>query len=316
MLKKLSLVVILYNEENSVEPFVDETIPILEKIKDLDYEIIFVNDRSTDNSLIKLKEARKKNEKIKIIHMSRRFGPMESIMAGVKMSSGDALVNIDIDLQDPPDLIPEMVKYWREDNFDVVFTTRLKRHGESSFKKFISAIGYRILKLFTYVDMEKDSGDFKLISKRVIEEYKKFNEIYPFFRFVVDWIGFERKQIFYERRARKKGKSQHPFGLGVIFNFFEISLAPFSDFPIRFSLIMGFLSFIISSFVLFRTLYLYFSGETQISSTSIFLAILFFGSIQALILGFLGLYLGSVHKQSKNRPMYIIDKLYGFDKGG
>ena len=185
-----------------------------------------------------------------------------------------------------------------------------------NFKKFISAIGYRILKLFTYVDMEKDSGDFKLISKRVIEEYKKFNEIYPFFRFVVDWIGFERKQIFYERRARKKGKSQHPFGLGVIFNFFEISLAPFSDFPIRFSLIMGFLSFIISSFVLFRTLYLYFSGETQISSTSIFLAILFFGSIQALILGFLGLYLGSVHKQSKNRPMYIIDKLYGFDKGG
>ncbi len=314
MKKKISLVVILYNEETSIKPFLDETVPILESINDIDYEIIFVNDRSKDNSLEELKKAREQNSKVKIIHMSRRFGPMESIMAGVKMSSGDALINIDIDLQDPPSLIPKMVKYWRDDNFDVVFTTRLKRHGESSFKKIISSIGYKILKVFTYVEMEKDSGDYKLISKRVIEEYKKFNENYPFFRFVVDWIGFERKQIFYERRARKAGKSQHPFGLGVIFNFFEISLTPFSDFPIRFSLIMGFLSFIISSFVLLRTAFLYFSGETQISSTSIFLAILFFGSIQALILGFLGLYLGSIHKQSKNRPMYIIDKLYGFDK--
>ena len=162
--------------------------------------------------------------------------------------------------------------------------------------------------------MEKDSGDFRLISRRVIDEYKNFGENFPFFRFIVDWIGFERKQIFYEREPRRFGKSGHPLGLGVIFNFFEISLTPFTDFPVRFSLILGFISFFISFVVVIRTLYLYFTGVDEISTTSMFVAILIFGSIQSLILGFLGLYIGSIHRQVKNRPLYIIDNIIGLSE--
>jgi len=311
--KKISLVVTFYNEEESIDAFVQETVPIIENIKDIDYEIIFVNDKSTDISLIKLLEHRKKNKKIKIINLSRRFGPMESIMAGIKLSSGDALINIDIDLQDPPSLIPEMIKFWRDENYDVVFTTRTNRRGEGLLKRIISSLGYKLLKKFTYVSMEKDSGDFKLISKRVVNEYKKFKEIYPFFRFLVDWMGFKRKQIFYERRPRRKGKTKHPMGLGVIFNFFEISLMPFSDAPIRFALLFGIFSFFLTTVILLRTLFLYFAGEPNISSTSIFVAILFFGSVQSLILGLLSIYISSIFKETKNRPLYIIDNIIGFE---
>ena len=149
MNKKISIIVSFYNEEESIDSFITETTQELNKIQELDYEIIFINDCSTDKSLEKLILEREKNNKIKIINLSRRFGPMESIMAGIQMSTGDALINLDIDLQDPPSLIAEMVKHWREDGFDVVFSTRTKRHGEPLIKKIISSIGYKILKKFT-----------------------------------------------------------------------------------------------------------------------------------------------------------------------
>ena len=313
MSKKISIIVSFYNEEESIESFITETTQELNKIQELDYEIIFINDCSTDKSLEKLILEREKNNKIKIINLSRRFGPMESIMAGIQMSTGDALVNLDIDLQDPPSLIAEMVKHWREDGFDVVFSTRTKRHGEPLIKKIISSIGYKILKKFSNIPIEKDSGDFRLISRKVITEYKKFSEVYPFFRFVVDWIGFKRKQIFYERKPRRKGNTKHPLGLGIIYNFFEISFTPFTDAPLRFALIFGIISFIACFIIMIRTVLLFLIGEPNISTTSLFVAILFFGSINSLILGILSIYIGSIFKDSKKRPLYIIESCYGFD---
>jgi glycosyltransferase involved in cell wall biosynthesis len=314
MTKKLSIIVSFYNEEQSVDLFLEETVKALQEITDLNYEIIFINDCSSDNSLQKLLKHREINNNIKIISLSRRFGPMESIMAGINVSTGDALVNIDIDLQDPPYLIKQMVKYWREENYDVVFTTRTKREGESYLKKIISAVGYKILKFSSNIAVEKDSGDFRLISRRVINEYKKFSEVFPFFRFVVDWIGFKRKQIFYERKPRRVGNTKHPFGLGIFFNFFEISFTPFTDAPIRFALLFGIFSFFICMAIMLRTLFLFFSGAPDISSTSIFVTILLFGGIQSLILGILSIYIGSIFKESKKRPMYIIDTAYGFEE--
>ena len=313
MNKKISIIVSFYNEEESIDSFITETTQELNKIQELDYEIIFINDCSTDKSLEKLILEREKNNKIKIINLSRRFGPMESIMAGIQMSTGDALINLDIDLQDPPSLIAEMVKHWREDGFDVVFSTRTKRHGEPLIKKIISSIGYKILKKFTNIPIEKDSGDFRLISRKVITEYKKFSEVYPFFRFVVDWIGFKRKQIFYERKPRRKGNTKHPLGLGIIYNFFEISFTPFTDAPLRFALIFGIISFIACFIIMIRTILLFLMGEPNISTTSLFVAILFFGSINSLILGILSIYIGSIFKDSKKRPLYIIESSYGFD---
>jgi len=311
--KKLSVIFAFYNDAECINSTIKEMVGCLNQISKIDYEIIFVNDCSTDKSLDIILENRKVNNKIKIINLSRRFGHMPSIMAGLRNSTGDAAIYLDVDLQDPPDLIPKMVNYWLEENYDVIYTTRNKTSGNNFLLKVLSKIGYFILNKFSNINVDPNSGDFKLISRKVINEYIKFNEIDPFYRLIVEYIGFKKKQIFYERRDRKKGKSK--FGLYKIFTgFFEIALFPFSDFPLRFAFIFGFLSFFVCIVVMLRTLYLYFSGADNISSTSIFVAILFFAGIQSFITGIMAMYIRMIHKETLNRPQYIIDNMVGFDK--
>tara|TARA_A100001015_G_scaffold318463_1_gene438436 strand:- start:213 stop:1148 length:936 start_codon:yes stop_codon:yes gene_type:complete len=308
--KKISIIFSFYNEEKNIKNSVVQIIRELKKFKKLDYELIYVNDCSTDNSLKKILSERKKNKKIKIINLSRRFGHMPGIMAGLKNCTGDAAIYLDIDLQDPPKVMSKMISFWIRDNYDVVFSTRRNRK-DSVFMKTLSKVGYYILEKTTYINVSKDSGDFRLISRRVINEYIKFNEINPFFRFITDFIGFKKKQIFYDRDKRSHGKSN--FNLYQIFyQFFEISMMPFSNFPLRFALIFGFFAFFVCLIILLRTLYLHFSGVTDISTTSIFVAILIFGSIQSLIVGLLSIYIGSIYMETKKRPIYIIDRKFGF----
>ena len=310
--KKLSIILSFYNEEKNIIPSSEKLTNVLKQIENIDYEIIYVNDCSTDKSLEILVNEHNKNSKIKIINLSRRFGHMPGIMAGLRKCTGDAAIYIDIDLQDPPSVIQEMVNFWINENYDVVFTTR-KSRSENYFMKLLSSIGYLILKKTSNIEIIRDSGDFRLISRRVINEYVKFKEINPFFRFIVDYIGFKKKQIFYDREIRLIGKSK--FSLLTIFNqFFEISLAPFSDFPIRFATFFGFITFFVCSIILARTGYLFLIGEQEISTTSIFGAILLFGSFQSLIIGILSIYIGLIHKQTKNRPLYIVESSIGFEK--
>ena len=236
---------------------------------------------------------------------------MPGIMAGLKYCKSDAAIYTDIDLQDPPELMKDMIDYWIDEKYEVVFTTR-KKVQTSLLMKILSKIGYSILARVTYINITKDSGDYRLIGKRVINEYVKFREINPFFRFLVDFIGFKKKQIFYERDLRLHGKTN--FTLYKIFHqFFEISMIPFSDFPIRISLIFGIISFFVCTFVLIRTGYLFMTGVDEISSISIFGAILLFGGIQSLILGILAVYIGSILKETKKRPVYIVDETFGID---
>ena len=312
MNKKLSIIFSFYNEEKNIKKSIHEVSLVLNKIPNLDYELIYVNDTSTDDSLKILKQENLINNKVKIINLSRRFGHMAGIMAGLKNCVGDATIYLDIDLQDPPDLIKEMVHSWVNENYDVVFTTR-KKTEQQWFMKFITKIGYKILEKTSYVNMAKDSGDYRLISRKVIDQYIGFKEINPFFRFLVDFIGFKKKQIFYNREVREFGKSN--FSLYKIFHqFFEISLVPFSDFPIRIALIFGLVSFFVCTGILIRTTYLYLSGVVEISTTSIFGAILLFGGIQSLILGILAVYIGSIFKETKQRPIYIVQEKIGFDE--
>ena len=313
--KKLSIILTFYNEEDCINSSIDEITQNLNQIKDVDYEMIFVNDCSTDNSLELILEQRKKNKKIKVINLSRRFGQMSGIMAGLRNATGDAAIYIDVDLQDPPELINQMVKYWIHDNYDVVYTTRKKTSGNTFFFKILSKIGYFILSKTSNIKIDVDTGDFKLISRRVINECIKFNEVNPFYRFIIEYVGFKKKQIFYERRKRTKGKSN--FNLIAIFNsFFEVVVFPFSDFPLKFAFFFGFLSFIICMFVMIRTLFLHFTGSSSefISTTSIFVAVLFFAGVQSLIMGFLAIYIGIIHKETKKRPLYIINNTTGFDE--
>jgi glycosyltransferase involved in cell wall biosynthesis len=312
MNKKLSIIFSFYNEEKNIKKSINEVSSVLNKIPNLDYELIYVNDDSTDDSLKILKQENLTNNKVKIINLSRRFGHMAGIMAGLKNCNGDAAIYLDIDLQDPPELIKEMVNSWLNENYDVVFTTRKKRE-QQWFMKFITKIGYKILEKTSYINMAKDSGDFRLINRKVIDQYINFKEINPFFRFLVDFIGFKKKQIYYDREVREFGKSN--FSLYKVFHqFFEISLVPFSDFPIRLALIFGLVSFVVCMGILIRTVYLYLSGVVEISTTSIFGAILLFGGIQSLILGILAVYIGSIFKETKRRPIYIVQEKIGFEK--
>ena len=302
-----------YNDAECINSSINEISQYLNQISEIDYEIIFVNDNSTDNSLELILEKRRTNKKIKIINLSRRFGHMSSIMAGLRNATGDAAIYLDIDLQDPPNLIPKMVNYWLHEGYDVVYTTRKQTSGNNYFLKILSKIGYFILSKFSNIHVDINSGDFKLISRRVINEYVKFTEVDPFYRLIVEYIGFKKKQIYYERRKRIRGKSK--FGIFKIFTgFFEIALFPFSDFPLRFAFIFGLLSFFICIVVMLRTLYFFFSGVGDISTTSIFVAILFFAGIQSFITGILAIYIGMVHKETMKRPLYIIDKTIGFDE--
>tara|TARA_A100001015_G_scaffold317853_1_gene435924 strand:+ start:638 stop:1561 length:924 start_codon:yes stop_codon:yes gene_type:complete len=303
-IKKLSLIFSFYNEEECINASISELESVLGNIEYIDYELIFVNDHSSDNSLKLLLEARKNNNKIKIINLSRRFGVYPGIMAGIKSCTGDALIYMDIDLQDPPELIPEMVKLWIEDEYDVIITTRSKREGENILKIFISYIAYLFLKNTVSIDIFRNSGDFRLISRRVINKYINFVEIEPFFRFLVDWIGFKRKQIFYVRRPRNYGKSKFPFGFKKINQYFDVFLTPFSDFPLKFIFFTGLIIMIFSSI---------FSFYLAFNSKSIFeIVLILIVGLQSFFLGLLSIYIGSVFKESKKRPLYIIENKVGF----
>ena len=311
MKKKIAVIFSFYNEEKNISKSVNEVSKVLESIEEIDYELIYVNDCSTDSSLDLLKQARLSNNKIKIVNLSRRFGHMPGIMAGLRKCESDAAIYMDIDLQDPPEVIREMINYWLHENCDVVFTTR-KSRPESFFMKIITNVGYKILKYSSEINITKNSGDFRLISRRVINEYVKFNELNPFFRFLVDFIGFKKKQIFYERKKRENGNTN--FSLyQIILQFFEISLIPFTNFPLRFALFFGITTFFICMAILIRTGYLYFIGTDEIGTTSIFGAILLFGGIQSLTLGLLAIYIGLIFKQTRNRPLYIIESEIGFN---
>ncbi len=311
--KKLTVLFSFYNEQDTINYTYNKITSIFKKNSFIkNYELIFVDDNSTDNSLKLLKKIRRKDKKVKIITFSRRFGHMEGIMAGLRNSTGDALVYLDIDLQDPPELIPKMFKYFLEEKYDVVFTTRTSRAGESLFKRALSSVGYYFLKRTTNIDMQSNSGDFRLISRKVINHYTKFNEINPFYRFLIDWIGFKRKQIFYARKPRKKGESKFPIGFNVIKQFFEISLIPFSDTLLILIFFVGLIAFLTSVTIGSVILVKFFLGMNIPGWTALMTAILFFGATTSFTLGVMALYISSIFKEIKKRPSYIIDKKIGF----
>ena len=312
-MKKISILLSFYNEEVTIEDSIKRICDTLKVINEIDYEIICVNDCSTDNSLNILLNLRNVNKKIKIINLSRRFGHMPGIMAALRNCTGDAAIYLDIDLQDPPNVIKEMILEWLNGKYDVIFTTRINRLGETKLKKIITKIGYKILKKTTYIDMVPDSGDFKLISRKAIDQIAKFNEINPFFRFLVDYVGFKRKQIFYERKARLKGETKFPLGSKVFNQFFEISLIPFSDTPLRLTFLLSLISFMLSIIILiFTSVYSAILGQFNLIYL-ILIFLTFIVSFSLLSLGFFSLYLAAIFKETKKRPIYIIDNKIGFD---
>ncbi len=305
----ISIVLSFRNEQETIPELIERLHNSLRPLN-IEYEFIFVNDASTDNSLGILLEMQKNDRCIKIINMSRRFGVSQCVLAGMKYSKGDAVVYMDADLQDPPELIPEMFKKWKE-GADVVYTTRITRSGENPIKMWITKMAYRFLRLFSEVDLPLDSGDFKLLCKRVVNELLRLNEKDPFLRGLVTWVGFKQVQVLYRREKRFAGKTHYPlYGIGPIKAFIS-GVTSFSLVPLTISLLIGFIVSIGSFVYLVIIIIMKFLNLILPGLSAIMAIILLLGGIQLFTIGILGLYIGRIYNESKNRPNYVIESMIG-----
>lgn len=275
----------------------------------LRYEIIFVNDCSTDDSLKLLLAHREMDPNIKIINMSRRFGVAPCVLAGFEKALGDAVIYMDADLQDPPEIIPQLLKKW-QDGADIVHTTRTARKGENQFKMWLTRQAYKAIHCLSDVTILQNTGDFKLISRRALNEILKLDEFDPFLRGLVAWVGFRQEQIFYERDARFAGKTNFSLWRSLSpYKEFVRGITLFSTIPLYVSLFLG-LTVSVLSFIFFAAIMLMpliNRGQSGLSWNHILLATsLLIGGVILFMIGILGIYVGRIHRESINRPRYII----------
>ncbi len=306
----LSIVVPLYNEEDNVHPLVERIVGIAERLPERPYEIILVNDGSTDRTLERVREELRRHTNIVLVNLSRNFGHQLAATAGVELAQGDAVVLMDGDLQDPPELIAQFVEKWRE-GYDVVYAVRRTRKGESAFKVFTARIFYRTIKRLTKVSIPVDTGDFRLMSRRVVDALKRTPERHRFLRGLVSWVGYDQIGVEYDRDVRHSGSTKYP--LPKMLRFAVDGITSFSDVPLRFASYLGFCSSVIAFvYALIVVGYKLFGhnapGYTPGWASTI-VAVLFLGGVQLISLGILGEYIGRIYDEVKGRPLYLISDI-------
>lgn len=307
---EISVIVPVYNEAKNIDLFTYKTVETIKALV-VSYEIIFVLDPSSDSSLEKIQEHISKNSNIKLILFSRRFGQPAATMAGIHNCIGESSVIIDCDLQDPPELIAILYNKLKE-GYDVVTAKRIGRQGETVIKKIISKLGYWLINKITDISIPRDTGDFRIISKKIINELKKINEQSFFLRGLVSYIGYKQTFIDYVRDKRKddSGKYNKYFGsLKIAFDgIFGFSSKPLT-YIFLFGICLSFFSFITALFYLYQKFFL--NVTPGLSSTIIFIS--FFSGVQIFILGIMGEYIGRIYNEVKKRSNYIIDKKINFN---
>ncbi|WP_047982593.1 glycosyltransferase family 2 protein [Ornithinibacillus contaminans] len=305
-MKTITLLIPAYNEEEVLYKLYDRLLTVMEKVKNYGFEVLFVNDGSNDNTLSIIKEMRNKDNRVSYIDLSRNFGKETAMIAGFDYANGDAVVIIDADLQDPPELIPEMIKYW-EQGYDDVYAKRRSREGETKLKKLTASLFYKILQKTTRIPVQKNTGDFRLLDRRAIKALRKFREYERYTKGMYSWIGYNKKEILFDRDPRAAGKTK--------WNYFKLAdlaingITSFTTAPLRFSALLGAIislsAFFYMIFVIFKTV-IY--GADVSGYPSLMTVILFLGGIQLFSLGIIGEYLGKVFSETKNRPLYFIDE--------
>ena len=309
-MKLLSIVFSFRNEAGNIEPLVKRISKTMEKIENWKYELIFVNDDSNDKSeqiLIDLQ----KNYPIKLINMSRNFGIDPCVLAGFKNSSGDAVIYLHTDQQDPPEIIPDLIKKHEEGN-EIVHTVRTKRKGEGKFRMFLTKIAYSVINTLSDINLPVQAGDYKLISKKALIEILKQKEFRPYVRGLSVWVGFKQDFVFYEREARGEGESKMPLlSAGPITDFIN-GVTSYSLKPLYLGIIFGFVSMVISFLLIIYALYLKFNNLAIPGSTSIIIAISFFSGILLFTLGIIGIYLARIFEQTKGREQYVIKEIIDY----
>ena len=306
-MKLLSIVFSFRNEEGNIEPLVKRIASTMEKIENWKYELIFVNDDSTDKSEKILLDLQK-NHPIKLINMSRNFGIDPCVLAGFRNSSGDAIIYLHTDQQDPPEIIPDLIKKHEEGN-EIVHTVRTKRKGEGKFRMFLTKIAYKIIDTVSDINLPVQAGDYKLISKKALNEILKQKEFRPYVRGLSVWVGFKQDFVYYEREARGEGESKMPIlSAGPITDFIN-GVTSYSLKPLYVGIIFGLISMIISFLLIIYALYLKFNNLAIPGSTSIVISISFFSGIILFTLGILGIYLARIFEQTKGREQYVIKEI-------
>lgn len=306
-MKKVSVVIPMYYEEEVAEECYKRVSKTLKELKEYEYEIIFVNDGSQDKTLKILEEIARKDSNVKVISFSRNFGHQAAVTAGIKEVTGDAIVIMDADLQDPPELIPDMLKYWEQGN-EIIYGTRKTRKGESAFKLLTAKMFYKTLNALSDVEIPKDTGDFRLVDRKVIDVINNMPEHNKFLRGLFSWVGFKQMSYEYERQGRVAGKTKYP--LKKMLKLASDGIISFSTKPLKLLGTLGVLSIVISVIILIYALISYAFKLNNLSAgwTSIMVAITFFAGVQLLSIWIMSEYIGRIYEETKKRPQYIVDK--------
>jgi glycosyltransferase involved in cell wall biosynthesis len=304
-MKKVSILVPVYNEENVLNLFYDRTKAVIDKQTSYEFEIMFVLDGCRDGSLNIIKELRKNDTRVNYVDLARNFGKEIALIAGFDYVTGDAAIVMDADLQDPPELIPELIKYW-EEGYDDVYARRRTRKGETFFKKFTANMYYRILQKVTRVPIQKDTGDFRLLDRRCVNVLRKIRETNRCSKSIFSWIGYKKKEVLFDRDPRAAGKTK--WNYKKLIDLAIDGITSFTTSPLRIAVYLSGVTFFTLLIYIVFCLFNLASGIKITIIQTIIMMILFFSAAQMMLIGIVGEYLGRIFNESKHRPLYLVNE--------
>ena len=308
VMKLISILIPAYNEEEVLDKLIARLGTLAGETKNYNFEFLFINDGSKDKTLQLIRDYAEKDSRVSYINLSRNFGKEIGMIAGLDHAQGDAVVIIDADLQDPPELIPEMIKLW-EEGYDDVYAKRKSREGETWFKKFTSKMYYKTLQSVTRIPIQEDTGDFRLLDRRVVEALKQFRESQRNTKAMFSWVGFYKKEIMYDRDPRAAGETKWNYVKLV-----ELAIDGITSFttaPLRISTYAGiFVSVFTFLYLLYLVIRTIFFGTDLAGYPSMMAVILFLGGVQLISLGIIGEYIGRIFNETKQRPLYLIEEYH------
>ena len=308
-MKKISIIIPAYNEEESLPILYERLSKLMGNMKAYEFEVLFINDGSKDKTIEIIKSMREKDNRICYVDFARNFGKEIAMIAGLDYATGDCVIFMDADLQDPPELIPELVKYW-EEGYDDVYAKRRSRKGENWLKKFTSKMYYRVLQHVTKVEIQEDTGDFRLLDRRCVNALKKLRESQRNTKSMFSWIGYKKKEVLYDRDPRVAGSTK--WNYVKLMDLAIDGITSLTTSPLRISTFIA-----IPTFIVLFVYFIYVIAKSIIiheaiqAFQAIILLILFFSGIQILLFGIIGEYLGRIFNETKNRPLYLVNEYNG-----
>ena len=308
-MKKISIIIPAYNEEESLPLLYDRLNKVISNLESYEFEMLFINDGSKDNTLKIIKELREKDARVSYVDFSRNFGKEVAMIAGLDYAKGDCVIFIDADLQDPPELIPELIKYW-EEGYDDVYARRKSRKGETFLKKFTSKMYYKVLQSLTRVEIQKDTGDFRLLDRRCVNALKQLRETQRCSKSMFSWIGYNKKEVLFDRDPRIAGTTK--WNYKKLMDLAIDGITSFTTSPLRISTYLSIPTFLALIVYFIYVIIKYITQSVAIQAfQEIILLVLFFAGIQIMLFGIMGEYLGRIFNETKNRPLYFIKEYNG-----